>query len=121
MTENVLLKDISENSVVLMELFGSIDKPAAKQFCKIYNIKFIPKDEKCSFDCEVLYTNFRMHKSMLNSPMGNCLSITEIIPNEMNLDLYASSLGLWKADLHSLSDNELKQKRSYYESNIFRH
>ena len=114
---NPILKYIKNNDIVLFEL-PSTERTNIKEIVRIYNLNFIPADDGFKFDWlefegEILYTNIRLHHSMINKPIGNCLAITEIIPNDF-VEQYARANDLWKATDFLLSDNELEQKRNYY-------
>jgi len=112
------LKELKENDIVMMEI-PSMVRTTLKQICRIYNLKFIPVvDESLKkyadgwlyFDGEVLYTNFKLHKSMAK-PMGNCMSITEKITPK-HLEQLSRVNDMWKADLYLLSDAEMEHKRN---------
>lgn len=112
---NPLLKTLKENDIVLIEIRQPNPvRPPSIQIARINNLKFIPKDESCSFDWldfdgEILYTNARLHKSILKKPIGNCYAIKEKLPNnEKFLENYANINGLWKAELYMYSDEEVE-------------
>jgi hypothetical protein len=64
-----------------------MERANVKEICRIYNLKFKKADEKSNldwldFDGEIIYTNIKLHKSMLNNPSGNCMAITQKIDLE---------------------------------------
>lgn len=112
---NPLLKNIKEGDIVLMEIQSS-ERNSFKEICKLSNLNFQPADKEFNFDWlefegEILYTNFRLHKSMLDKPMGNCLSITEIIPIDL-VETYVRINDMWRANNFLMSDQELEYKQS---------
>ncbi len=85
-----------------------------KQICRIFNLRYIPVDDRYSFDwlhfdSEVLYLNIRLHKSAMTS-LGNCMAITEIIPIEI-IETIARNNDMWKSDKYQLSDTEFEAKK----------
>lgn len=115
--ENPIIKELKENDLVLLEIPSS-ERPTLKQICRIYNFRFLEGQVWLYFDGTVLYTNFKLHRSMLKRVMGNCMSITEKIDPE-HLEQYSRVNDLWKADLYLLSDAEVEQKRNYLKQNGF--
>lgn len=114
-TKNPLIKILKDGDVVLMEI-PSISR-TLMQIVRLKNLKYQPANEEFDFDWlefegDVLYVNARHHQSML-SPIGNCLSITEIIPTEL-IENYAKKYDMWRSDLHLLSDAEFEVKKKMY-------
>lgn len=102
---NPILLELKENDIVMMEVMK------VKEICRIFNFKNADSDKWLEFDGEILYTNTKLHKSMLNNPIGNCMSITEIVdPN--HLKQLARINDMWKSDKYLLSDAELNYKRN---------
>lgn len=119
MKNNPLLKIINNGDVVMIENIG-LTGPTVMEICRLKNTVFTGADTKCSidwleFDAEILYTNLRLHPSMLNDSMGNCRAIIEIIPEEL-IDRIARANDMWPATDHMLSDVELEAKRYEIES-----
>ena len=115
MINNPILKTLNENDIVMIEV-PSTERSDLKQICRIYNLKFEDKDDEYNFswlkfDGEVLYTNTKLHKSMLNNPIGNCTAITEKIDLE-HLEQIARINDMWKSDMYLLSDKELEYRRN---------
>ena len=109
-TRNPILKTLKENDGVMVEL-QSTERAAFKQICRLSNLKYSPADETCDFDwldfdAEVLYVNYRLHKTMI-SCIGNCLAITEIIPLPL-VKTYVRQNDMWKPTMYPLSDAELQ-------------
>jgi hypothetical protein len=80
------------------------------------NLEFHPIDERYSFDwldfeVDVLYTTSRMHPTLLNQCIGNCMAIKEIIPESI-VEMYAINHNMWKATDYMLSDKELDAIRT---------
>lgn len=113
---NNILKSLKENDIVMIEIPSS-ERNDVKEICRIYNLKFIPADSKYNFDwldfdSEILYTNMKLHKSMLNQSMGNCMAITEKIDLEQ-VEQIARVNDMWKADKYLLSDAEFEHKQRF--------
>lgn len=116
-----ILKTLKENDVVMIELH-STERANVKEICRIFNLKLIPADEKHSsdwldFDAEVLYTNIKLHKSMLNESLGNCQAITEKIEISQ-IEQVARVNDMWKADMYLMTDAELEHKRDLLSSRL---
>jgi len=111
MDKNLIVKSLQENDIVMLEI-PSMERNTLKQICRIYNLRFISDQDWLYFDGAVLYTNWKLHKSMLNDPMGNCMSITEKI-DPKQLEQISRVNDMWKSDLYLLSDDEWQQKRNY--------
>lgn len=114
MKSNPILKQLKEGDIVLTEN-PSHDLATCKQMIKLRNIKYHPIDDKHMFDWldfegDILYTNIKLHKSLLNQPIGNCMSITEIICDEQ-IEQLARLYDMWKADEYMLTDSEFKYKQ----------
>jgi hypothetical protein len=112
-TKNSLLKTLKENDIVIVEL-NSKERANYKQICRIYNLKYLPADEKFSFDwldfdSEILYVNWRVHPTMIDC-IGNCLAITEILSKEL-IGIYVRQYEMWKPEEYPLSDAELETKQ----------
>ena len=113
--KNNLLETLKENDIVMIEI-PSTERSHVKEICRIYNLKFTKADEKSNFDWldfdgEILYTNIKLHKSMMNEPIGNCMSITHKIDKD-HVEQMARVNDMWKSDMYLLSDAELEQKRA---------
>ena len=111
---NPVLPLIREDHYVFMEMFGRYGEVPIRQIVRVYDLKYEPEDNQYDFNWlnfkgEVIYTNFRMHPEMINSPAGNCLSITEIIPIAL-LERFAANHNMWLATEFPLSDEELQAK-----------
>ena len=116
-TKNPLLKILKAEDVVMVEIPSS--GATFKQIVKLKNLKYQPADNEfdfdwLDFDSDVLYVNQRTHKDILQC-LGNCLSITEIIPTEL-IEHIARQNDMWRSDLHLMSDAELEQKRNFVNS-----
>jgi hypothetical protein len=114
-TKNPLLKTLKDGDVVMVEIPSS--GATFKEIVKLKNLKYQPADEKfdfdwLDFDCDILYVNQRVHKDMLQSSLGNCLAITEIIPTDL-IEHTARQNDMWRSDLHLMSDAELEQKQNF--------
>lgn len=119
MNNNRILETLKENDIVMIEV-PSMNRANVKEICRIYNLKFKKADVErkldwLEFDGEILYTNIKLHKSMLNDPCGNCLAITHKVDAEQ-LEQIARVNDMWKADMYLLSDAELEHKKSLLES-----
>ena len=104
-TKNPILKTLKDGDIVMIEVSDY------KQIVKLKNIQYKPLNKKfdsdwLEFDSEVLFTNTRMHKNNMTA-LGNCLAITQIIPNEI-VENIASQNKMWKADMYLLSDEEVE-------------
>ena len=115
MKSNPILETLKENDIVMIEV-PSMERANVKEICRIYNLKFKKADEKSKldwldFDGEILYTNIKLHKSMLNDPTGNCMAITQKIDLEQ-IEQIARVNDMWKSDMYLLSDAELEHKRN---------
>lgn len=111
MKSNPILKTLKEGDIVLIEIGSQIRLPI-KQICKIYNLNFQPADEKFSFDWlefdgDILYTNYKLHPSMLKKPAGNCMAIIEVIPRRL-LPQYTKVNMMWKPEDYPMSNEELE-------------
>jgi len=111
MENNPLLKQLKVGDLVLVETpMGN--GPMARQIIKLTNVDFKPMDEECNldwldFECEVLYTNQKMHPSNLGLCFGNCYAITQIVDNK-HLKKFAKSMELWKPLDFPMTDAELE-------------
>ena len=115
-TTNPILKFLKPGDIVLIEV-PSLERASYKQIIKITEYKFLLKDAQYNFDWAdfggtVLYTNFKMHKDMLERPIGNCMAITEKIPNDL-LETIARTYDMWKADQYLMTDLELETKQKF--------
>ena len=115
MKNNPILETLKENDIIMIEV-PSTEIASVKEICRIYNLKFKKagsetKLDWLDFDGEILYTNFKLHKSMLNKPSGNCMAITHKIDVEQ-LEQIARVNDMWKSDMYLLSDAELEHKRN---------
>ncbi len=95
----------------------STERSHVKEICRIYNLKFTKAGEKSKlewldFDGEILYTNIKLHKSMLNDPIGNCMAITHKI-DIVHIEQIARVNDMWKSDMYLLSDAELEHKKAF--------
>ena len=116
-----ILKTLKENDVVMIELHSS-ERANVKEICRIFNLKFRPSDEEhpldwLDFDAEILYTNLKLHKSMLNESLGNCQAITEKIELSQ-IEQVVRVNDMWKADMYLMSDAELEHKRNLLNSRL---
>ena len=115
MKSNPILETFKENDIVMIEV-PSMERSNVKEICRIYNLKFKKAEGESKldwleFDGEILYTNIKLHKSMLNEPTGNCMAITQKIDIEQTEQI-ARLNDMWKADKYLLSDAELEHKRN---------
>lgn len=121
MKSNPILKTLKENDIVMIEI-PSMERADIKEICRIFNLKYLPPNEKYNFDwlhfeVEILYTNMKLHKSMLTESVGNCMAITEVIAEEQ-VQQIARINDMWKATDYLMSDAELEYKRSMALSKI---
>lgn len=119
MKSNPILKTLKENDIVFMQV-GTI-----LQICRIYDLEYDPKESKhikdwLEFKGEVLYTNHKLHESMLHTPSGNCMSIIEVI-SPSHLQQYARSKDLWLAKEYLMSDDELQYQRDMVDDRMKAH
>lgn len=119
MKSNPILEQLKENDIVMIEV-PSMERSNVKQICRVYNLKFKKADDKIKFDWlefegEILYTNMKLHKSMKNDPVGNCMAITEKI-NPDQLEQIARVNDMWKVELYPMSDAELEYGRARFNS-----
>ena len=113
-TKNPIIKTLKEGDIVLVEV-PSAERAAFKQICKLHNLKYYPADEQfdfdwLDFDAEILYTNYRMHKSMIKC-IGNCLAIEEIL-DPSYVEIYVRQNDMWKPEMYQLSDVELETRQT---------
>jgi len=106
---NPILKTLKENDLVLIEV-PSIESYNLKEIVKISNLKLDDDNGWLDFDAEVLYTNTKMHKSMLNEAHGNCMAISETV-DPLHLIQFARLHDMWKPDKFLMSDAELESKQ----------
>lgn len=111
-TKNPILKILKENDIVLVELPSDM-RVNYFQICKIYNLKYTPSNDEFDFDwldfnTEVLYVNWRVHPTLINQCIGNCLAITEVIPVEL-IETFVVQYRMWKPEEYPLSDAELER------------
>ena len=121
--QNDLLKLLKEGDIVMFEA-NSNERAPYQMIVRLTELKFIPKDGDADFDWldfkgEPLYTNWRLHESMIeewkNGHGGmNCLGISEIIPKDL-IERFALLHNMWKVDEFLLSDVELEAKRKRVE------
>jgi hypothetical protein len=115
---NPLIYVVKENDVVFFNITGF--SGAAKQLCRVYDLKLIPADEVCSIDwlefkVDVLYASQRMHPSVMNNCIGNCLAMQEIVPEPI-MEMFAKNHNMWKADEYMMSDAELEAVRERFDN-----
>ena len=96
---------------------------SAKQIVKLKNLKYEPADDEYDFDWlefegDVMYVNMRTHPKNM-TPMGNCLSITEIIPAEL-VEITARQNDMWRSDMYLMSDAEFESKKKIVDA-LFNH
>lgn len=115
MKNNPILESLQENDIVMIEL-PSTERSDVKQICRIFNLNFTKSDNEkdidwLDFDGEILYTNIKLHKTMLDYPLGNCMAITEHI-NADQLEQIARVNDMWKTDMYLMSDAEFEYKKN---------